>query len=152
MPRIPELVSAGNGGNAIGPARMAQRKNRVTQDRMRRAANDHENAEAAAAGVSEKEFFAGEKKKLKRNMDTQDVIDGLVATSRSEVANVEKMVIDLTSSLQKSPGKKKKDNEEQINRLIIQYQQQIKNNNEIGLSSEEELESIKKLKAQRLQL
>ena len=148
-PAIPELIGAtgDSGGNAVGGT--AASRNPVSAARARRAAEDHANAVAAAAGVSEINFGPGEKKKQKRHTDTQDIIDDLFSHRLTEASNLEAMVGNLAASLKGSPGKQKKDKVEQLNRLINQYETSAKNKKDLGMPYGHILEKIEKLEAER---
>ena len=148
-PVIPDLIGAMgiNSGNASGTT--AANRNPVSAARARRVAEDRANAVAASMGVSENKFGPGEKKKQKRHVDTQDTIDSLFASNRTEVSNLESMVSNLAASLKGSPGKQKKDKVEQLNRRINQYETSAKNKKELGMPYNHVLEKIEALEAER---
>ena len=117
--------------------------------RTKRAAEDRANAAVAASGVTATIFGPGEKAKKKRHTDNQDIIDQLFTPQDTEKSNLETVVEGLVSSLASSPRKKKKDREEQLNRLINQYEKSAKNKKELGQPYDRVLQKIEELEAER---
>ena len=145
-PAIPKLMSTtGNGGDAPRGV-VVIGSNRVSSERMKRAAEDRVNAAAAAAGVTETHFSPGLKPKKKRHTDTQSTIDSLFAPHRTEVSNLENMVGGLATSLQGSPSKRKIAKEKELSELLLYYTELVKKNKELGVSSEWEFGKIKETK------
>jgi len=134
---IPELMGAGTDGS---------------NGRKKRALENRSNAAAAAAGVSNTHYGPGQMRKKKRNVDGQDAFDELLASRRQESLNVVNLVGDLKTSLQGSPGRKKRDQIEQLNRLINQFQQSAMNMQKLGMDNSDDLENMKTMTAKRNQL
>ena len=111
--------------------------------RKKRALENRSNAAAAVAGVTETHYGPNEKRKKKRNVDGQDAFDELIASRRVESLNVVNLVGDLKTSLQGSPGKKKRDRIEQLNRLIHQFQQSAMNLKALGMDNSDDLKNMK---------
>jgi hypothetical protein len=120
--------------------------------RKKRALENRSHAAAAVAGVAETHYGPNEKRKKKRNVDGQDAFDELLASRRQESLNVVNLVGDLKTSLQGSPGKKKRDQIEQLNRLINQFQQSAMNMQKLGMDNSDDLENMKTMTAKRNQL
>ena len=150
-PAIPDDFTGNDThGNATGAAAEASsNRNPVSAKRMERNAEHKQNAQAAAAGVTETHFGPNQRSKKKRHVDTQDIIDNLFAPQRTEASNVENMVGGLVNSLKGSPGKQKNDKKEQLNRLINQYEESAKNKLALGLCNKSVLEKIKETEAER---
>ncbi len=91
----------------------------------------------------------GQKAKKKRHTDSQDLIDQLFTPKDTEKSNLETVVGGLVDSLKSSPRKKKKDREEQLNRLINGYEQSAKNKKELGLPYDHLLKKIEELEDER---
>jgi hypothetical protein len=149
-PAIPALTGAtGNGGaNSTSAATLANR-NPVSAMRAKRAADDRANAAAAASGVTVTHFGPGEKAKKKRHIDDQDRIDQLFAPQATKQSDLTNKVVDLIGSLKGSPRKKKKDREEQLNRLINGYEESAKNKLTLGQPIDKLLKKIEELEAER---
>jgi hypothetical protein len=143
-PVIPELMGTGTGG--VGATDV------LTDARKKRALENHSNAAAAAAGVTETRCGPNEMKKKKRNVDGQDAFDKLLASRRVESANVVNLFGDLKASLQSSPGKKRRDEIEQLNRLILQYQQSAMNLKALGIDNLDDLKNMDTAVAKHNQL
>jgi hypothetical protein len=138
-PVIPELMGSGTGG--------------VDADaHKKRAIENRSNAAAAALGVTETRYGPNAKKKNKRNVDGQDAFDELLASRRSESVNVVNLFGDLKTSLQGSPGKKRRDRIEQLNRLIHQFQQSAMNLKALGLDNSDDLKNMQTTTDKRNQL
>ncbi len=91
-------------------------------------------------------------KKKKKNVDGQDAFDKLLASRRVKSANVVNLFGDLKASLQGSPGKKRRDEIEQLNRLILQYQQWAMDLKALGIDNLDDLKNMDTAVANRNQL
>ena len=142
-PAIPEFMGIGTDGVEAN----------VSDARKKRAVENHLNAATAASGrVSDTHYGPGKMRKKKRNGDACDAFDDLLASRRNEGMSVVKMVGDLKTNLQGSPGKKRRDTLEQYNRLIIQYEQSAMNRKALELDNMAALEDMKRTLAERDQL